>query len=77
MMEVEVKEGTAPLAVDEDLPDDNDIEMAEDALLHHTQSSGLDQGRTCVSLDKKPPEFVIYVITRGIPSVARGDNDPL
>ena len=41
-MEVEVKEGTAPLAVDEDLPDD--IEMAEDALLH-TPSSGPDQGK--------------------------------
>ena len=46
MMEVEVKEGTAPLAVDEDLPDD--IEMAEDALLH-TPSSGPDQGKNKVS----------------------------
>ena len=45
MMEVEVKEGTAPLAVDEDLPDD--IEMAEDALLH-TPSSGPDQGKNQV-----------------------------
>ena len=44
MMEVEVKEGTAPLAVDEDLPDD--IEMAEDALLH-TPSAGPDQGKNC------------------------------
>ena len=58
-MEVEVKEGTAPLAVDEDLPDD--IEMAEDALLH-TPSSGPDQGKNG-SLDSP---FICYGVCLAI-----------
>ena len=62
MMEVEVKEGTAPLAVDEDLPDD--IEMAEDALLH-TPSSGPDQGKNG-SLDSP---FICYGVCPSCQSV--------